>query len=141
MITPAGPGAAAVEEEYEEMNAVAYEGGRKDDGGKPRWDLMSPVLLNGIARVLTFGANKYADRNWEKGIKFGRVFAALMRHLWAWWGGELTDPETGESHLYHAGCCLMFLAHFEDGEYEVFDDRPSVDKDAIALLETDDARD
>ena len=43
----------------------------------------------------------------------GRVFGALMRHLWAWWAGETKDPETGISHLYHASCCLMFLAAYE----------------------------
>ena len=101
-------------------------GGVKADGGKARFDLLSPVLLWGVARVLEFGARKYADRNWEKGIKYGRVFSALMRHLWAWWGGEDKDPETGESHLYHAGCCLMFLTHFEEdpATYSRFDDRP-----------------
>ena len=111
-----------------ELNAVMSDlenPGRKDDTGKSRWDLMSPVFLDGIAHVLMFGANKYADRNWERGIAYGRVFAALMRHLWKWWGGASTDEETGYSHLWHAGCCLMFLAHFEASEnYAEFDDRP-----------------
>lgn len=111
---------AEMEGHRERMEA----GGLKLDEGKARWDLMSPVLLTGIAKVLTFGAVKYSDRNWEKGIKFGRCFAALMRHLWAWWGGQKTDEETGYSHLHHAGCCLMFLSHFEDGDYAEFDDRP-----------------
>lgn len=111
----------------EPISAAAWDatepGGVKADGGKARFDLLTPSFLFGISRVLEFGARKYADRNWEKGISYGRVFGALMRHLWAWWGGEDKDPETGESHLYHAGCCLMFLAHFEAGDYEPFDDR------------------
>jgi hypothetical protein len=97
--------------------------GRKDDSGKDRFELLPPEALFGIARVLTFGAKKYADRNWERGMGWGRVFGALMRHLWMWWGGcgpttksflfgEL-DDETGFSHLWHAGCCLTFLIAYE----------------------------
>ena len=64
-----------------------YEG-RKDDNGKLRFDLLPPDALHELVRVYTQGAVKYDPRNWERGITFGRVFAALMRHLWAWWGGE-----------------------------------------------------
>lgn len=85
----------------------------KQDGGKPRMDLLAPEFLTGTAEVLGFGAAKYAERNWEKGMSWGRCFGALERHLWAWWGGEATDRETGMSHLHHAACCLMFLAAYE----------------------------
>lgn len=87
--------------------------GRKFDVGKPRYDLLAPEFLDGVALVLAFGAKKYADRNWEKGMEWGRCFGALMRHMWAWWGGEEKDAETGYSHLWHAGCCLMFLSAYE----------------------------
>jgi hypothetical protein len=43
-----------------------------------------------------------------------RYFAALMRHLTAWWDGERADPESGLHHLAHAGCCLLFLIWFDD---------------------------
>ena len=99
--------------------------GRKDDAGKLRMELLPPELSVEVARVLTFGAVKYGDRNWEKGMKWGRVFGALMRHLWAWWNPLVpdTDAETGFSHLAHAACCLAFLIAYESraaGE----DDRP-----------------
>lgn len=88
-------------------------GGRKDDDGKVRFDLLPGDALNEIAKVLTIGAAKYSERNWEKGMKWHRPFGALMRHMWAWWGGEANDPETGLSHLSHAGCCLLFLLSYE----------------------------
>lgn len=87
--------------------------GRKDDGGKARHDLIPPELPDAVAKVLAFGANKYGERNWEKGMAWGRPFAALMRHMWAWWRGEKYDAETGMSHLWHAGCCIAFLIAFE----------------------------
>ena len=100
-------------------------GGQKQDDGKPRYDLIPPEFLHGLADILTFGANKYAARNWEQGIAYGRVYGALQRHLWAWWGGTATDAETGKSHLWHAACCLAFLTTYEArGMIELDDRRP-----------------
>lgn len=87
--------------------------GRKDDSAKPRYDLIPPELLEGTAQVLTFGATKYGQRNWEQGMAWGRPFGALMRHMWAWWRGEEKDQETGMSHLWHASCCIAFLIAYE----------------------------
>lgn len=97
--------------------------GVKFDGDKPRYDLIPPEALDGLARVLTYGAAKYAPRNWEKGMNWGRVFGAAMRHLWAWWRGEHKDPETGMSHLWHAQCCIAFLIAYEARQTGT-DDRP-----------------
>lgn len=97
--------------------------GVKFDQDKPRHDLLPPELNDAVARVLTFGAAKYGERNWEKGMRWGRPFAALMRHLWAWWRGERADPETGMSHLWHAACCLAFLIAYE-ARGAGTDDRP-----------------
>lgn len=110
----------------------------KQDGGKPRMDLLAPEFLFGTANVLTFGAAKYDERNWEKGMSWGRVFGALMRHMWAWWGGAgpsrtnfvfgETDDETGYSHLHHAACCLMFLIAYEERKIGTDDRKIPVDK-------------
>lgn len=93
-------------------NAAPLEG-RKDDQGKPRYDLIPPEIEDAIAMVLTYGAEKYDERNWEKGMNWGRPFAAMRRHMNAWWAGEDKDPETGMSHLWHASCCLAFLVAYE----------------------------
>ena len=97
----------------------------KYDQGKARMDLLPPEFLFGTAYILEFGANKYAERNWEKGMSYGRVFAALMRHLWQWWNPFESDldAETGKSHLWHASCCLAFLIAYE-ARGVGFDDRP-----------------
>lgn len=97
--------------------------GQKFDEGKVRIELVPPEAIFAIASILTFGASKYGERNWEKGMSWSRVFGALMRHMWCWWAGQGpvnqnfafgdTDAETGQSHLWHAGCCIMFLIAFE----------------------------
>lgn len=89
------------------------KGGVKFDTDKPRFDLIPPEALEELAKVLTFGANKYADRNWEKGMDWGRVFGAAMRHLWSWWKGDDLDKETGYSHLSHGLACIAFLIAYE----------------------------
>lgn len=89
------------------------EEGVKYDGGKPPYHLLPPELLDGVAKVLDFGAQKYSERNWERGMDWSRCFSALQRHSWAWWGGEDLDPETGMSHLWHMGCCIAFLIAYE----------------------------
>lgn len=107
--------------------------GAKYDQGKARMELLPPELMFAVADILTFGAKKYEDRNWEKGMKWSRVYGALQRHLWAWWAGKGPttksflfgdlDSETGKSHLWHAGCCIAFLIAYEEREMTEFDDR------------------
>jgi hypothetical protein len=99
--------------------------GAKYDGGKLRFDLIPPDALESLAMVYTMGAAKYADRNWEKGIKFSRVFGAIMRHLWAFWKGETTDKESGLPHPAHAAWGCFALLHYLEHKKE-FDDRPRV---------------
>jgi hypothetical protein len=106
---------------------VASEG-LKFDNGKARYDLVPPEIEEAIAKVLTFGAAKYGDRNWELGMKWGRPYAALRRHMAAWWSGEHKDPETGMPHTWHAACCIAFLVAFE-ARGSGTDDRPKSHKE------------
>ena len=109
--------------ERKSMKHEVITEGTKLDTGKARIDLIAPEMLFGLGEILAFGAEKYGERNWEKGMAWGRLFAALMRHLWAWWAGKTPtkenfafgefDIETGRSHLWHASCCLMMLVAFE----------------------------
>jgi hypothetical protein len=87
--------------------------GRKDDTGKLPYHLLPSDAIEEIVKVLDFGAARYAPRNWERGMAWSRPFSALMRHMWAWWRGQETDPETDYSHLAHAGCCVLFLLAYQ----------------------------
>jgi len=83
---------------------------KKKDHGKLMWDLLPWGPVKQIVEIMTFGAKKYGSNTWQ-GIDDGRnrYFAAMMRHLTAWWEGERLDPESKKHHLAHAGCCLLFL--------------------------------
>lgn len=94
------------------------EKGIKHDQEKIQLDLLSADWIEGVGKVLTFGARKYASHNWRKGIQRSRLISACLRHIFAYLRGENLDPETGLLHLYHASCCLMFASelHFTKPE-------------------------
>lgn len=87
--------------------------GIKHDDGKPRMELLSWVALREMARVLSFGANKYSDHNWRAGFKWTRLVGAALRHIHKWNDGEDLDEETKLSHLAHAAVEIMFLLEHE----------------------------
>jgi len=96
---------------------------KKDDDKTPL-HLLPHIALEGIASIFGFGQKKYSEYNWSLGFKHSRLYSACLRHLFAYWKGEDNDPESGKSHLYHAGCCIMMLIEHHDlqlGE----DDRPT----------------
>ena len=97
--------------------------GRKNDEQKLRYDLLSPVALKSLVKILNYGCKKYGDRNWEKGIKWSRLFGAMMRHAWAMWDGEDIDKDSGLPHIDHIQACVHFLSHYRICRKE-FDDRP-----------------
>jgi len=101
-------------------------GGLKYDQNKLRTDLLSVSAMKGTAKILTLGAQKYAERNWEAGMEFSRIYRACLSHLIDWWEGEDNDKDSKESHLDHAACCIMFLQHFVKNQerYKKFDNRP-----------------
>ena len=82
----------------------------KDDDHKVRFDLVTPHFTAAMARVMTHGAKKYGPNTWQSTPEFrARYIAALHRHINAFQQYEDNDPDSGESHLAHAACNLMFL--------------------------------
>ncbi|WP_430009865.1 dATP/dGTP diphosphohydrolase domain-containing protein [Methylophaga lonarensis] len=93
---------------------AAERAGQKDDAGKLRFDLMPVDAERMVVQVLTFGAAKYGAENWrEVADTDRRYYAACRRHLEAWRAGELLDAESGQHHLAHAICCLLFLLQLD----------------------------
>lgn len=99
--------------------------------GKLRWSLLEYSSLESLVRVLEFGAQKYDDENWKKGMKFTQVFNSLMRHLISWRKGEDVDSESGENHLSHVMANAMFLLYYQSSQElsKRFDDRCSSPSD------------
>lgn len=102
-------------------------GGVKFDTGKVRPDLVPGEFIFAVAAVLTYGAIKYDDWNWAKGMRRGRFMAALMRHWIAYMVGEELDDESGLPHLWHVGSCVCLLVSAELRGVAEEDRREAVD--------------
>ena len=105
--------------------AIKHDEAMKYDGEKVRLDLLPADPIIDIGKVLTYGAKKYSERNWERGLAWSRCYGAALRHLLAWHKGETNDPETGLNHLAHAACEILFLLEFSRTHPEL-DDRPHI---------------
>lgn len=100
------------EQDQTEIRVTDPQTGGQKGSKLQRYDLIPPEFLYGLATHYGKGAQKYDDRNWERGYKWGLSYAALMRHLEAWRMGETEDPETGSNHLiaaaWHCAALLVF---------------------------------
>lgn len=97
--------------------------GLRFNQGKTRHDLVPSFAQEQYAKVLTKGAEKYAERNWELGMNWSKIISSLERHLQAIKRGEDYDPETGLLHSAHVMCNAAFLTEY----YKIYpqgDDRP-----------------
>ena len=115
----------------------ATEVGMKHDGKKVDLSLLVYLpmpALHHIAQAFEFGAKKYSADNWRGGISYRRVGAAALRHIFSWLRGEDTDPESGLSHLAHAGACVLFALTYTQTKPE-FDDRIRCHDDLVAPSE------
>lgn len=104
-----------------EVLTTSSTGGQK--GVKPeRFDLIPPVALGKVAFHYGVGAEKYSEHQWRKGYEWSKSYAAIQRHLNAFWSGEDYDYETGTEHLaavvFHALALLTFM-----DEHREHDDR------------------
>jgi len=89
---------------------VFSTGSRRDTrAGKGRYDLMSPSALRRLALVYERGAEKYGDRNWEKGQSMSRCMDSALRHLL-----QRLDGHLDEDHLAQAAWNILACIHFEE---------------------------
>lgn len=107
-----------------EIRSVSSTGGEKGTKDE-RFDLLPTESVAKIARHFGVGANKYEDHNWRRGYEWSKSYAAMQRHLHAFWGGEDIDAETGSPHLAAAGFHVLALLEFMD-RFPEFDDRYKV---------------
>jgi len=106
--------------------------GRKFDQDKPHMALLPPYALEAVARVLTYGAQKYERDNW-KYVPDGdyRYKNAAFRHFNEILKGNLVDEETGEHHFAHAICCMMFVLDAYESGIPLADPKPVKSGDII----------
>lgn len=95
----------------------------KQVAGKPPMHLLEREFLEGTARALGFGNQKYAAFDYRDGTTVSQFTAAAMRHLVAFMDGEDIDPESGLPHLWHLGGSVNVLCYLARYRPKA-DDRP-----------------
>ena len=83
----------------QEFNTGAVRDTQDDKG---RYDLLPPHALRRVAQVFQRGAEKYAERNWEKGIPVSRYMDSALRHTFA-----ALDRQEDEDHLGQAAWNIL----------------------------------
>jgi hypothetical protein len=84
--------------------------GLKYDDGKAPLHLVDMDVLIDVANVFGYGAEKYAEHNWRKGMKITRLLNAAMRHIAELQKGIDTDPESNHSHAAHTIANLVMVS-------------------------------
>lgn len=114
-------------QQVREVRVNSASGGQKGTK-EAAYHLIPTGPLHELAVLYGRGAAKYAEHNWSKGYPWSLSYAALHRHLAAFWAGEDHDEETGVKHLinvaFHAFALAWFIEHRPD-----FDDRPFLGED------------
>jgi len=82
---------------------------RRDNAGKIRHDLLHPRATRDMAEVFTFGAAKYGDYNWQRGMEWTKMIASAKRHLNAIESGIDYDDESGLLHVAHLAANIHML--------------------------------
>lgn len=119
---PPAPHQVTVPDHTGETRTVSPTGGEK--GVKPaRFDLIPARPLWQVAEVYGKGADKYADRNWERGYEWSKSYGAMQRHVNLFWQGQDLDEESGLPHLAHAVFHCLAMLEWAATHTE-FDDRP-----------------
>lgn len=79
---------------------------RSSDAEETRYDLISPIGLEAVARTCAEGAAKYGDWNWERGMPVHDLLNHALRHIYQYLAGDRS-----EDHLPHAAWGLLAAIH------------------------------
>jgi len=85
--------------ELKELKAIRY------NKGKPRIGLVPPELMVEVAKVLTFGAEKYEENNWKKGIPCKCFVDSALRHFFKFIANH-KDEDHESAFYWNIMCCI-----------------------------------
>lgn len=91
--------------------AECYENSKanRDKMDNVRYDLVSPFMIESLAKTFAEGATKYGDQNWRKGLPFSNLLNHAMNHLVKYAMGDTSEP-----HLDHAFWNIGAMIEFRE---------------------------
>lgn len=82
---------------------------KRDKMDNVRYDLVSPWMIESLAKTFAEGAAKYGDQNWRKGLPFSNLLNHTMNHLVKYAMGDTSEP-----HLDHAFWNIGAMIEFRE---------------------------
>ena len=110
---PIGASSSVVDETRAGSTPVADGKGERKNERKNRLELLPPEWLCALGEVTTRGSFKYAERNWERGMRKSIMVGCALRHLLKRVCGEIYDPETGCAHTAMAAWNMLALMSYD----------------------------
>ena len=124
-----------IEETIGDLESDKLGSGARFNGGKVRYELIPSHLLESTARVFEYGAKKYTDWNWAKGMPFTAVIGCMKRHIAEIERSSDYDSESNQRHIGHIICNALMLEHYMNmieknpDLKEMLDNRPPIMKE------------
>ena len=94
------------EEKHLKLESGAH---REVKDGKGRYDLLPPKAIHRVALRLEFGAKKYGDRDWDKGLPKQNLIDSCLRHIF-----QGMNNQNNEDHFAAAVTHLLQLMEQEE---------------------------
>jgi len=93
-----------------------FESGARRDlqTNKGRFDLLPPQTIKALAIHFEKGAEKYGDRNWEKGLPVSRFMSSAVRHVFQFIQG-LDDENHLISAIWNLICAYETVLRLQEG--------------------------
>lgn len=95
---------------FDSDNIVTNDKGASQSYTPCRFDIVPPLALFEVAKVLSEGAEKYGAYAW-KNIEVNDHLNHAIQHVYGYLSGDRT-----EEHLSHAICRLMFALEVSEVE-------------------------
>lgn len=89
------------------MNLENGSKAKRDKLDHVRYDLISPYMLESLARTFAEGSVKYGDENWRKGLKFSNLINHAMNHLVQYMTGKGEDIDLDHA-FWNIGAMIEF---------------------------------
>jgi len=103
------------------METTEQGGNREANKGRGRFDLIPFEGLEALAIWYEGGANKYGDRNWEKGLSVKDCINRMNRHA-----SKAANGRTDEDHLsaviWNAMAAITLMQRRPDCNDHIWDD-------------------
>lgn len=117
------------------VNKSQIATGLKYDTGKPDMSLIPTAAALEEAAVWSYGKAKYSQFQWHKGITYGKILAAMERHLVLLKAGADYDYENKLHNAAAIRCGAAMLIQFTLEDRFELDDRIKLSSETIKKIE------